>query len=162
MIFTLSVAVSCFCTPPFMKFAVSEHVDRDERLRPASRQLFATPNGSLLSDAQRAAINGPANSNYCNTWVTSFLPQFLPTNSFDCGAGFPASIVYGPALRRNGVRCDTDDGPQEPQWGTFVDSDGKTKTKLPYDNVGVQYDDNVGMQYGRSDISRGMSRGASH
>jgi hypothetical protein len=24
-------------------------------------------------------------------------------------------------------------------WGTFVDADGNTKTKLPYDNVGVQY-----------------------
>ena len=37
------------------------------------------------------------------------------------------------------MRCDTDGGPQEPQWGTFVDADGNTKTKLPYDNVGVQY-----------------------
>jgi hypothetical protein len=100
---------------------------------------FATPNGSLLTEAQRAAISGHPSSNYCNTWVTSFLPQFLPTNTGNCGAGFPASIVYDPTLRRNGVRCDTDGGPQEPQWGTFVDSDGNTKTKLPYDNVGVQY-----------------------
>jgi hypothetical protein len=37
------------------------------------------------------------------------------------------------------VRCDTDGGPQEAQWGTFLDTDGYTKTKLPYDNVGVQY-----------------------
>jgi hypothetical protein len=100
---------------------------------------FATPNGSLLTEAQRAAISGHPTSNYCNTWVTSFLGQFLPTNAGNCGAGFPASIVYDPTLRRNGVRCDTDGGPQEPQWGTFVDSDGNTKTKLPYDNVGVQY-----------------------
>ena len=100
---------------------------------------FATPNGSLLSEAQRAAISGHPTSNYCNTWVTSFLGQFLPTNAGNCGAGFPASIVYDPTLRRNGVRCDTDGGPQEPQWGTFLDSDGNTKTKLPYDNVGVQY-----------------------
>ncbi|MET0165924.1 MAG: DUF6351 family protein, partial [Vicinamibacterales bacterium] len=100
---------------------------------------FATPNGSLLTEAQRAAISGHPTSNYCNTWVTSFLGQFLPTNTGNCGAGFPASIVYDPTLRRNGVRCDTDGAPQEPQWGTFVDTDGNTKTKLPYDNVGVQY-----------------------
>jgi hypothetical protein len=100
---------------------------------------YLTANGSLLSEAQRAAIDGHANSNYCNTWVTSFLPQFLPTNTNNCGAGFPAAIVYDPTLRRNGVRCDTDGSPQEPQWGTFVDADGNTKTKLPYDNVGVQY-----------------------
>ena len=100
---------------------------------------FATPNGSLLTEAQRAAISGHPTSNYCNTWVTSFLGQFLSTGAGNCGAGFPASIVYDPTLRRNGVRCDTDGSPQEPQWGTFVDSDGNTKTKLPYDNVGVQY-----------------------
>ncbi|HZP85278.1 MAG TPA: DUF6351 family protein [Burkholderiales bacterium] len=100
---------------------------------------FATPNGSLLSEAQRAAISGHPTSGYCNTWVTSFLPQFLPTNTNNCGAGFPASIVYDPALRRNGVRCDTDGSPQEAQWGTFVDADGNTKTKTPYDNIGVQY-----------------------
>jgi hypothetical protein len=100
---------------------------------------YLTPNGSLLSEAQRAAIDGHATSAYCNSWVTSFLPQFLPTNTNNCGSGFPAAIVYDPTLRRNGVRCDTDGGPQEPQWGTFVDTDGNTKTKLPYDNVGVQY-----------------------
>jgi len=100
---------------------------------------FATPNGSVLTEAQRAAISGHPTSNYCNTWVTSFLGQFLSTGAGNCGAGFPASIVYDPTLRRNGVRCDTDGSPQEPQWGTFVDSDGNTKTKLPYDNVGVQY-----------------------
>jgi hypothetical protein len=37
------------------------------------------------------------------------------------------------------VRCDTQGSPQEPQWGTFVEVDGNTKTKLPYDNIGVQY-----------------------
>jgi hypothetical protein len=100
---------------------------------------YSTPQGSPLSAAQRAAINGHLSSGYCTTWVNSFLPQFLPTNTNNCGGGFPASIVYHPTLRPNGVRCDTDGGPQEPQWGTFVDIDGNTKTKLPYDNVGVQY-----------------------
>ena len=117
----------------------AEHLDRDERLRTA-RKLLRYPAGlAPQPEAQRAAINGHLTSGYCTTWVNSFLGQFLPTSAGNCGAGFPASIVYDPILRRNGVRCDTDGGPQEPQWGTFVDADGNTKTKLPYDNVGVQY-----------------------
>lgn len=104
---------------------------------------YATAQGSPLSPEKRAAINGHLTAGYCTTWVNSFLPQFLPTNADNCGFfgffGFPASIVYHPTERPNGVRCDTDGGPQEPQWGTFVDTDGNTKTKLPYDNVGVQY-----------------------
>jgi hypothetical protein len=100
---------------------------------------YNTPQGSPLSTAQRATVNGHLTSGYCTTWVNSFLGQFLPTNTNNCGFGFPASIVYDPTLRPNGVRCDTDGGPQEPQWGTFVDADGNTKTMLPYDNVGVQY-----------------------
>ena len=104
---------------------------------------YSTPQGSTLSPEERAAINGHLTAGYCDTWVNSFLPQFLPTNAGNCGFfgifGFPASIVYDPTERPNGVRCDTDGGPQEPQWGTFVDTDGNTKTKLPYDNVGVQY-----------------------
>jgi hypothetical protein len=100
---------------------------------------YGTAQGSPLSLAQRAAVNGHLTSGYCTTWVNSFLGQFLPTNTNNCGSGFPASIVYHPTLRPNGVRCDTDGGPQEPQWGTFVDADGNTKTRLPYDNVGVQY-----------------------
>jgi hypothetical protein len=104
---------------------------------------YATAQGSPLSPEKRAAINGHLTDGYCTTWVNSFLPQFLPTNAGNCGFfgffGFPASIVYHPTERPNGVRCDTDGGPQEPQWGTFVDTDGNTKTKLPYDNVGVQY-----------------------
>ena len=36
------------------------------------------------------------------------------------------------------MRCSIHDI-QQPQWGTFVDVDGNTKTKLPYDNIGVQY-----------------------
>lgn len=100
---------------------------------------YNTAQGSPLSEEKRAAINGHLTSGYCGTWVRSFLGQFLPTNTNNCGFGFPASIVYDPVLRPDGVRCDTDGGPQEPQWGTFVDVDGNTKTKLPYDNIGVQY-----------------------
>src|SRR4029453_7539606 len=100
---------------------------------------YATPQGSPLSLEQRAAINGHLTSGYCTSWVNSFLGQFLPTGAGNCGSGFPASITYHATLRPKGVRCDTDGGPQDPQWGTFVDTDGNKKTKLPYDNVGVQY-----------------------
>ena len=47
-------------------------------------------------------------------------------------------IVYDAMARPKGVRCSIHDI-QAPQWGTFVDVDGNTKTKLPYDNIGVQY-----------------------
>src|SRR5438876_10697344 len=107
---------------------------------------FSTPNGLLLTDAQKAAIDGHPNATpalgggggYCNTWVTSFLNPQNPTIAGNCGAGFPVGIVYDAMARPKGVRCSIHDI-QAPQWGTFVDADGNTKTKLPYDNVGVQY-----------------------
>ncbi|SPK77654.1 conserved protein of unknown function (plasmid) [Cupriavidus taiwanensis] len=105
-------------------------------------KYFQTPLGSALTSEQRAAITGkPVGTDggaYCNawaaTWKTSFDGAFAP----NCLAGFPASIVYDPVTRRNGVRCSLNDV-QRSQWGTFVDADGNTKTKWPYDNVGVQY-----------------------
>jgi hypothetical protein len=97
-----------------------------------------TANGSLLSEAQRVAIEGHPTSAYCNSWVRSFLGAFNPVTVSNCGAGFPTAITYDPVLRPKGVRCSVHDI-QEPQWGSFVDSDGNTKVKLPYDNVGVQY-----------------------
>ena len=107
---------------------------------------FSTPNGLLLTDAQKAAIDGHPNATpalgggggYCNTWVTSFLNPQNPTIAGNCGAGFPVGIVYDAMARPKGVRCSIHDI-QAPQWGTFVDVDGNTKTKLPYDNIGVQY-----------------------
>lgn len=104
---------------------------------------FLNPNGALLTEAEKAAITGHPNAAqgggaYCNTWVTSFLNPQNPTIAGNCGAGFPVGIVYDAAARPKGVRCSIHDI-QAPQWGTFVDSDGNTKTKLPYDNVGVQY-----------------------
>lgn len=104
---------------------------------------FLTLNGSLLSEAQKAAITGHPNAvlgggAYCNTWVTSFLNPQRPDLANNCGSGFPVGIVYDAALRPKGVRCSIHDI-QVPQWGEFVDSDGNIKTKLPYDNVGVVY-----------------------
>src|SRR5947207_15918589 len=63
---------------------------------------FATPNGSLLTEAQRAAIDGHPNATpalgggggYCNTWVTSFLSPQNPTIAGNCGAGVPDAVAY--------------------------------------------------------------------
>ena len=59
----------------------------------------------------------------------------LPDN---CGVGFPASIVYDPRTRGQGVRCSIHDM-LVPVFGTFKDTDGHTKPQLPYDNTGLQY-----------------------
>ena len=104
---------------------------------------FLTANGSTLTEAQKAAITGHPNVEqgggaYCNSWVTSFLNPQNPAIANNCGAGFPAGITYNATQRPKGVRCSIHDI-QAPEWGTFVDTDGNTKTRLPYDNVGVQY-----------------------
>jgi len=104
---------------------------------------FLTPNGSSLTEDEKAAITGHPNLSggggaYCNTWVSSFINPQLPNVANNCGAGFPAGIVYDAALRPKGVRCSIHDI-QVDQWGRFVDTDGNTKTRLPYDNDGVQY-----------------------
>jgi hypothetical protein len=104
---------------------------------------FLTPNGSALTDPEKAAITGHPNLSgggaaYCNTWVASFINPQLPNIANNCGSGFPAGIVYDAALRPKGVRCSIHDI-QVNQWGRFVDTDGNTKTRLPYDNDGVQY-----------------------
>ncbi len=75
---------------------------------------FSTPNGSLLTEAQKAAITGHPNAvlrggAYCNTWVTSFLNPQRPDLANNCGAGFPVGIVYDAALRPKGVRCSIHD-----------------------------------------------------
>lgn len=103
---------------------------------------FLTPAGSALTSEQRAAITGhPVGTDggaYCNAWARSWMGSFDGSKAANCLGGFPASIVYDPVTRRNGVRCSLNDV-QRSQWGTFVDTDGNTKTKWPYDNVGVQY-----------------------
>ena len=100
-------------------------------------RFYATSQGSSFSDAARAAINGHPTA-YCGTWIASFVNPQDPVRPNNCGAGFPLSITYEPTLRRKGVRCSIHDI-QQPEWGTFVDTDGNVKTKLPYDNLGVQY-----------------------
>ena len=107
-------------------------------------KYFATSDGAALSATQQAAIEGKANPGFCTVWVNSFVPAYNPgilnpaTGSSNCGAGFPAALVYDPGLRPNGVRCTLLDN-IAPQLGTFVDTDGHTKANRLFDNVGVQY-----------------------
>lgn len=101
--------------------------------------------GTLLSIEQKTAINGhalvpgsPAQPAFCNAWTGTFLAAHNPTLASNCGAGFPAALVYHPTANPQGIRCDTYDH-HAPIVGTFVDTDGRTKANLPRDNVGVQY-----------------------
>lgn len=98
---------------------------------------YQTPSGSALSNAKRAAINGDPTEAWCPNWQSRYINPQDPRIASNCGTGFPTSIVYS-ATRPQGVRCSTNDN-LVPIWGTFVDIDGATKTRLPYDNVGVQY-----------------------
>ena len=91
--------------------------------------------GTLLSDAQRAAINGNI-PGFCNAWTGSFLAASDPTRA-NCGAGFPAALIYS-ASNPNGIRCDTYDHDAS-MVGTFVDTDGLPKANVPRDNIGLQY-----------------------
>lgn len=100
-------------------------------------QYYQTAAGSNLTAAQKAALEGKDNG-YCLKWIGSFLNPQIPTLAANCGAGFPASIVYDPVLRPNGVRCSIHDMMVN-IFGTVVDTDRNTKPKMPYDNVGVQY-----------------------
>ena len=104
-------------------------------------KYYTTPNGSALTAAQRAAINGHSNTGFCNAWIISFLNAGNPAVQGNCGSGWPAALTYSTTSsppRGNGVRCtgaDHDAG----MVGTFVDTDGNTKANQPGDNVGVQY-----------------------
>ena len=102
------------------------------------QKYYATANGSALTAAQKAAIDGHTNTGMCVAWNLSFLPFGNPTIASNCGSGFPTSVTYDPATRPNGVRCTTFDHDAS-TLGTFVDTDGNTKANTPVDNVGVEY-----------------------
>ena len=111
-------------------------LDRNERMRTA-RKLLRYPQGTPLSLAQRAAINGHLTSGYCTTWVNS--PGAVSSDEHEhCGAGFPASIVYQPDSAAERRARDTDGGPRIRR-GHVRRRRREHETKLPYDNVGVQY-----------------------
>ena len=104
-------------------------------------KYYTTPNGSALTPAQRAAINGHLSTGFCAAWISSFLNAGNPSVQGNCGSGWPAALTYSTTSippRGNGVRCtgaDHDAG----MVGTFVDTDGNTKANQPGDNVGIQY-----------------------
>lgn len=98
---------------------------------------YATAAGQALPDAARSAIDGHPTS-YCGTWVGTFITPQNPRLPVNCGAGFPASIVYDPRTRPQGVRCSVHDM-LVAIYGTFKDTDGNVKPQLPYDNTGLQY-----------------------
>jgi uncharacterized tannase-like protein DUF6351 len=100
-------------------------------------KYYQTPAGVTLTGPQRDAIEGKPNA-YCNAWISSFINPQVPTLPNNCGAGFPAAIVYDPLLRPTGVRCSIHDMMVN-IFGTIVDTDRNVKPKLPYDNAGVQY-----------------------
>jgi uncharacterized tannase-like protein DUF6351 len=99
--------------------------------------FYQTAAGTALDAIQRQAIEGKPPA-YCTTWVGSFILPQKPTLPNNCGFGFPAGIVYDPALRPTGVRCSIHDMMVN-IFGTAMDTDRNVKPKLPYDNVGVQY-----------------------
>ncbi len=100
-------------------------------------RYYLTPTGATLTTDQRAALEGKPNA-YCNTWIGSFINPQSPSLPNNCGAGFPATIVYDATLRPTGVRCSIHDVLVN-IFGTAVDTDRNVKPRLPYDNVGVQY-----------------------
>jgi hypothetical protein len=97
---------------------------------------FATV-GAGLSPEKRAAIGGQANPGFCTVWVGSFVPAYNPTLPANCG-GLPATLIYDPVTRPQGLRCDLLDH-EGVRLGSFVDQDGVRKASDPFDNVGVQY-----------------------
>jgi hypothetical protein len=98
---------------------------------------YKTANGSTLTGVQMSAINGHLNTGFCAAWISSFLPLLNPSRGANCG-NLPASVVYDPVLRPNGVRCTSSDHAVG-MLGTFIDTDGNTKANQPGDNVGLQY-----------------------
>jgi hypothetical protein len=99
---------------------------------------YTTATGTLLTTAQRNAINGHKAQGFCAAWVAQFLPAGDPTRAGNCGSGFPAALVYNKTTNPHGIRCDGNDH-DVALVGTFVDSDGITKANGPVDNYGVQY-----------------------
>jgi hypothetical protein len=105
---------------------------------PGSPGYYSRPGpGASLTEAQKTAINGHMNTSFCNAWISAF-GNFDNPRVNNCGAGFPAALLYNPTTNKHGLRCNNVEHVQS-LVGRFVDTDGVLKTKAPYDNVGVQY-----------------------
>src|SRR5262249_32939188 len=94
---------------------------------------YGSPEGSQLSPAQRAAINGHAVAGTCGLWESTFLEGIRPSDG--CDGKIPASKIYNATTNRNGIRCDLAD--------TNVNELGRDPAtgfaRRPLDNVGIQY-----------------------
>ncbi|HVN52003.1 MAG TPA: DUF6351 family protein, partial [Acidimicrobiales bacterium] len=88
--------------------------------------------GSLLTTAQRAAINGHATDQTCQLWQASF-GQEIEADS--CGGTVPQEEVFDAKTNPKGVRCTLQDGNIN-----ILGTDPSTGFAYrPVTNVGVQY-----------------------
>src|SRR5207247_3971155 len=104
-------------------------------------RYYATADGSTLTPAQRAAINGHLNTGFCDQWIGSFLPAFNPSRQQNCGANWPVALTYSTTStppRPDGVRCTASDHAAG-MVGTYIDTDGNRKGNQSSDNEGIQY-----------------------
>lgn len=107
--------------------------------------IFNEDDGSYLSSVPPAeqpdlilAYTGHSSIYHCTSWNVAFLPSGNPANAANCGAGFPAELVYHPTSNPGGVRC------AHPEHsvnllGSSTHADGVTRAIQPLDNEGVQY-----------------------
>lgn len=84
------------------------------------------------------AFTGHSSPFHCSSWNGAFLPSGNPANANNCGAGFPAELVYHPTNNPTGIRC------SHPEHnvnllGSRAYADGVTRANQPLDNEGVQY-----------------------
>lgn len=84
------------------------------------------------------AFTGHSSPFHCASWNGAFLPSGNPANANNCGAGFPAALVYHPTGNPGGIRC------SHPEHnvnllGSRTYPDGVTRANQPLDNMGVQY-----------------------
>lgn len=84
------------------------------------------------------AFTGHSSPFHCSSWNSAFLPSGNPANANNCGAGFPAELVFHPTDNPGGIRC------SHPEHnvnllGSRTYADGVTRANQPLDNHGVQY-----------------------
>lgn len=84
------------------------------------------------------AYSGHSSQYHCTTWNLAFLPSGNPAVAGNCGAGFPADLVFHPTNNPQGIRC------AHPEHnvnllGSRAYPDGVTRANQPLDNEGVQY-----------------------
>ena len=92
----------------------------------------------LERESLTLAYTGHSSSLHCTSWNLLFLPALDPKNAANCGAGFPAELVYHPTNNPGGVRCSHFEHNVN-MLGTETQSDGVTRAIHPLDNQGVQY-----------------------